>query len=469
MWIRVLARGRYIFVGGIYHPPKPIYQTYALLDCIEDSVDTLTFEYPNATIILAGDFNSLDHAELSTRSTLKAIVNQPTRGTNVLDNIYVNDTSYDAVKVVTSTVRSDHKAVIAYTGAPPHQLNKTRERRAFRRCSPTQHALFLEHASAVTFDIRDGASVQSNFDAVYTTMRELLNRFYPERHVTVTAADPRYITPAVKAMLRWKNRLMRAGRTDEASALSLRVRKSITRHSMKWLRGVNVKKNAKDAWSKVREFTRGTSGDNRLPVTGITAQILNEHYAAISTDVNYQPTQTKITVVSRDSIITEVQVFQMLDTLKSTATGLDGIPAWFLRLGAPIFAAPLARLFNQTITQGIVPQQWKTACITPIPKVPRPTQPSEYRPISVTPVLSRSLEKYVVRRYIYPALRDPPPQLNFEDQYAFRPTGSTTAAIIAILHTVRSMLSTNEYVHVYAFDFSKAFDTVRQSAHDAHE
>ena len=50
---------------------------------------------------------------------------------------------------------------------------------------------------------------------------------------------------------------------------------------------------------------------------------------------------------------------------------------------------------------------------------------------------------YVVRYYIYPALLDPPPQLNFEDHYAFRPTGSTTAALIAILHTVRSMLSTN--------------------------
>ena len=83
--------------------------------------------------------------------------------------------------------------------------------------------------------------------------------------------------------------------------------------------------------------------------------------------------------------------------------------------------------------------------------------------MSVTLVLSRSLEKNVVRHHIYPALRDPPPQLNFEDQYAFRPTGLTTAAITAILHTVRSMLLTNEYAHVFAFDFSKAFDTVRHS------
>ena len=92
----------------------------------------------------------------------------------------------------------------------------------------------------------------------------------------------------------------------------------------------------------------------------------------------YQPTQVKLTAAPRDSLISEVYVFRLLDTLKPTATGLDGIPAWFLCLGAPIFAAPLARLFNQMIMEGTVPQQWKTAAITPIPKVPRPTKPSEF-------------------------------------------------------------------------------------------
>jgi len=51
--------------------------------------------------------------------------------------------------------------------------------------------------------------------------------------------------------------------------------------------------------------------------------------------------------------------------------------------------------------------------------------------------------------------------LNFEDQFAFRPSGSTDAAIITLLHTVRSMPTTSDYVHVFAFDFSKTFDTVR--------
>ena len=63
--------------------------------------------------------------------------------------------------------------------------------------------------------------------------------------------------------------------------------------------------------------------------------------------------------------------------------------------------------------------------------------------------------------FIYPALDKPPPDLNFSDQYAFRPTGSTTAAIVALLHTICSMLSTNSYVRVFAIDFSKAFDSIR--------
>ena len=75
-----------------------------------------------------------------------------------------------------------------------------------------------------------------------------------------------------------------------------------------------------------------------------------------------------------------------------------------------------------------------------------------------------SLERFVVRKYIYPALLKPHLSLDFSDQFAFRPSGSTTAAIVAVLHTVRSMLADNDYVHVFSFDFSKAFDTVRHAS-----
>jgi len=94
----------------------------------------------------------------------------------------------------------------------------------------------------------------------------------------------------------------------------------------------------------------------------------------------------------------------LLDGLKPTATGLDMLPAWFLRLSAPVIAVTLTQLFNQSIRCAVVPQQWKTACISPIPKVAHPAEASDYKPISVTPVLSRMLERHIVGTYVYPAL-----------------------------------------------------------------
>jgi hypothetical protein len=119
---------------------------------------------------------------------------------------------------------------------------------------------------------------------------------------------------------------------------------------------------------------------------------------------------------------------------------------------------------NLSLSSSVVPQQWKSASILPIPKVPSPSVPADYRPISITPVLSRVLERIVVTDYIYPSLQFPPPELSFADQFAFQPTASTTAALIQFLQTVTTLLETNPYVIVYALDFSKAFDSVRQSA-----
>ena len=184
----------------------------------------------------------------------------------------------------------------------------------------------------------------------------------------------------------------------------------------------------------------------------------------MSTDVSYMPPPSKDTAAERpDRLhhVTDYEVFRMLDTLRPTATGLDNLPAWFLRLAAPIFCGPVADVINLSLMTSSVPRQWKRARIQPIPKVPTPQQAADYRPISITPVLTRLTERVVVRRYIYPALSSPPPALQFADQFAFRPTGSTTAAIIALLHTLTKVLATEPYVIVLSLDFSKAFDSVR--------
>ena len=53
--------------------------------------------------------------------------------------------------------------------------------------------------------------------------------------------------------------------------------------------------------------------------------------------------------------------------------------------------------------------------------------------------------------------------MEYSDQFAFCPTGSTTAALIWILYTITQLLCQHDYVIVLALDFSKAFDSVRHS------
>jgi len=101
--------------------------------------------------------------------------------------------------------------------------------------------MFLEYALLQQrFQLASDCNTQTNFDSFYDYMFGLLNQFYSEREITVTSTDPHYVTPAVKAMLRRNNRLMRAGRADEAGALAVRIRTVITRSSTRWMRDVNT-------------------------------------------------------------------------------------------------------------------------------------------------------------------------------------------------------------------------------------
>ena len=92
--------------------------------------------------------------------------------------------------------------------------------------------------------------------------------------------------------------------------------------------------------------------------------------------------------------------------------------------------------------------------VTPVPKVHKPATFSDYRPISLTPHISRIAEKIIVRRWLQPNI----PAESITDQYKI--TGSTTAALVHFVHRVTKMLEHNAYVRCLMIDLSKAFDSV---------
>jgi len=96
-----------------------------------------------------------------------------------------------------------------------------------------------------------------------------------------------------------------------------------------------------------------------------------------------------------------------------------------------------------------------------VPKIAEPAECSDFRPVLLVPVFSRVIERIIIRRAIYPALPNSSVAVLLADQFAFRPTGSTTAALVSILSNLSEMSQEHYYVHLIALDFSKAFDTVQ--------
>src|SRR6478609_4177545 len=212
-------------------------------------------------------------------------------------------------------------------------------------------------------------------------------------------------------------------------------------------------------WVEVKKLTslsRLTS-----PPLSISVDSLNQYYSSISSDSLYSPPPMKQTATQPSNIVTEFSVFYLLSHLKATAVVPDRLPFWFLRLAAPFISEPLTHLINLSLLTSEVPLQWKAAIIRPIPKISTPTDPSHMRPISVVSVLSRLTERLVIRTVFTPALISFPALFN---QFAYRPTSSTTAALIALLDKITSLLRTNSCVVVLSFDYSKAFDTLSHTS-----
>ena len=119
----------------------------------------------------------------------------------------------------------------------------------------------------------------------------------------------------------------------------------------------------------------------------------------------------------------------MLRTQKRTAPVHDLLPSWLLRTCSFELAEPVAHLYNCSIHSGVVHNPWRTAVVTPVPNVPCPASLNDYRPISITQLLSR-----IVRRFIRPAI----PADAVTDQFAFKPTGSTTVHVHFSVYSIAS-------------------------------
>ena len=78
--------------------------------------------------------------------------------------------------------------------------------------------------------------------------------------------------------------------------------------------------------------------------------------------------------------------------------GYENIPAMFIKPVVEFLVSPLTFVINNYIATNNFPNTWKTARISPIPKITQPVELKDYRPVSILPVLSKVYEKLVLQQ-----------------------------------------------------------------------
>ncbi|CAB3382996.1 Hypothetical predicted protein [Cloeon dipterum] len=158
--------------------------------------------------------------------------------------------------------------------------------------------------------------------------------------------------------------------------------------------------------------------------------------------------------------ITESDVDNLLHVLDAkSATGPDGVPAVLLKRCAKTLCPSLAHIFNLSLRACDLPADWKCAAVTPIPKDGEKSDLRNYRPISVTSLVGKLLEKHV--RNQLAGFLDTNKALP-DNQHGFRERRSCTTMLLRTLDSWTAAIDKNSGGHVHAIflDWAKAFDKV---------
>ena len=86
-------------------------------------------------------------------------------------------------------------------------------------------------------------------------------------------------------------------------------------------------------------------------------------------------------------------VYKKLQSLSSDKSpGPDKLHPRILKELATELTTPLTIIYNKCIDKGTLPSQWKEAIVTPIFKKGCKSDPSNYRPVSLTSVVCKVME-----------------------------------------------------------------------------
>ncbi|MCP4490451.1 MAG: reverse transcriptase family protein, partial [Gammaproteobacteria bacterium] len=137
------------------------------------------------------------------------------------------------------------------------------------------------------------------------------------------------------------------------------------------------------------------------------------------------------------------------------AHGPDGIHGKLLKNCAVGLAYPLSLLFNLCYNTGSLPEEWKLGHVVPIFKKGNKHDVCNYRPISLTSLVAKTLERILKEELLAHVHHHID-----KKQHGFLPNKSCTTNLVGLCDSLALSLNENIRTDVIYFDFAKAFDSV---------
>ena len=446
----------------------------------------------NADILMLGDFNfdlfKQQNSWLTVISMLglSQLITDFTRVTNktqtLIDHIYTND----AKKVLNPTVihssLSDHYAIFCtYHAKLPKQPKNGHSYIQFRSFKCFNETLFLNDIARSPFSqIYDTVDPDKALDLLHMMLIVVIDKHAPMRTKRVKHSDlPPWITTELIFTMNLRDSYKK--NKDDASYKKTKNQVSNMVDKAKeayFEKLIQDRKDTATLWRAINAFTK-KSNNKANASTSISPEQFNQHFLSISERV-LSPDQIKAgnDYVCPDNLVqfckervkdkdlnipflTVYEVGKLISSLGSKKSmGPENIPAYFLQLALPYIVEPLTYIYNLCIESNIFPAALKVAKVIPLPKASDKSNPDNFRPISLLPLLSKPLERHI-QKHLYDYLDKN--TLLHRTQSGFRPKHSCQTALISLCDSWLSSINKTQVVGTLFLDFRKAFDLVDHS------
>jgi hypothetical protein len=447
---------------AIYHPFwKDSLRNECAITCISDIIDHVltfpSFDSTSTKIVLSGDFNDLvTHVDVLENSFgLERKVFMSTRGNRTLDHIFSNIRSDCQPKVFPPLGRSDHSVVMW----DPNKARKpVTTKKRIRNLSKANKRKFEITMCLVNWNlIKNFGDTQLAMNVFHSVLCFIYDACFPWITVRFRSNDPPWMNASLKILMDKRDNAFCKNHRSKYCRLRANVITYIRVLKRNYLLEIESASNTRDSWKRLKTISRHNKAN--VLSSGISAAMLNEHFSSVfqSSDPLSLSSYDIDSLPDVSLEVSDLEIHSHLIRLKKGCGGPDGLPFWVFKNNSLLLASVIADIFNRFLSIGHFPVVFKYADIVPIPKVPSPSSPSDFRPISMLPVLSKVLERIVVSHWILPHVSSKLSDSQFA--YVPGPGKGTTTALTFISHlTLKFLDGKSGAVRMLAADFSKAFD-----------